>query len=286
MSAPRIFDRRLYARRRARAARSLASADFLHRRAMADVVDRLETATRSFPRALFFGASEFIDLLTPACGVGEAIAADMAVPRLAGREGLRLAFDEERSPVAPASLDLVVSLLSLHAANDPVGAFAQARASLKPDGLFIAVMFGERTLEGMRRAFYEAETRLAGGAGPRVAPFASVRDIGGALQRAGFALPVADVDRVDVAYRSPGRLIAALRKMGETNALIDGRRPLRRDAAAAALAALQEMGRERFDLITATGWAPATSQPRPLAPGSASASLARAVRDATPEGDV
>lgn len=276
---PAIFNRRLYAQRRARAGRSFAAHDFLHRRAMEDVVDRLETVTRDFPRALLYGVGALKSALTPACGVGEIIEADLAAERLIS-PGAALVFDEERAPFTPQSFDLIVSLLTLHAVNDPVGALAQMRLALKPDGLLVAVLFGEETLGELRAALYESESDIAGGVSPRIAPFASVRDLGGALQRAGFALPVADLDRVRVRYQTPERLLRDLRGFGETSCLAGRGRGLRRDVLTGAL---QRLGPERtatFDLITLTAWAPHPGQPKPLKPGSAKRSLAQAVRDA------
>lgn len=278
MAPKPIFDRSRVAASRARAAGGFAAHDFLHRRAMADIVDRLESTRRSFGRALFYGAGGVEDLLTPGAKVGAAVFADLAPERLApGRPGLL--FDEERSPLAPASFDLIVSLLTLHAANDLVGALVQHRLALKPDGLFIAALFAEETLSRWRRALLAAESQATGGAAMRVAPFAGVKDLGQALQRAGFALPVADLDSVRVAYSSPERLLADLRGMGET-ALLAPRAPLLgrrvRDAAFAAFA--DGGGEERFDIVYLTGWAPHESQMRPLRPGSARASLEAAVR--------
>ncbi len=273
---PRIFDRRLYARRRARAAKTIAAHDFLHARAMADIVDRLETVTRSFPRALFYGVGDLKRLLTAKAGVGEIIEAEFAARRLCGPGGL--AFDEEASPFAPESFDLIVSLLTLHAANDPVGALAQMRMALKPDGLLIAVLFGEETLKELRAALYESEAELTGGVAPRIAPFASVRDLGGALQRAGFALPVVDADAVKVRYGEPMRLFADLRGMGETNCLTRRGRGVTRAVISGAAARLAAQETVSFDLVTLTGWAPHPAQQKPLKPGGATHSLEAAVR--------
>lgn len=273
---PAIFDRRLYARRRDRAARTFAGHDFLHRRAMADVVDRLESVTRNFPRALFYGVGALKTMLTEKAGVGEIVEADFARSRLAGAG---VVFDEEASPFAPETFDLAVSLLTLHASNDLIGALAQMRVSLKPDGLLIAVLFGEETLRELRAALYESETAISSGVSPRVAPFASVRDLGQALQRAGLALPVADVDRVEVRYRAPERLLADLQGMGETTSLKDRGRNLRRDVLRAALETLgAQHAATTFDLVTLTGWAPHPGQPNPLKPGSATHSLERAIK--------
>jgi SAM-dependent methyltransferase len=272
---PRIFDRRLYRRRRARAAASFGAHDFLHRRAMADVVDRLESVNSDFPHALFYGVGGLTTMLTEKAGVGRIIEADLAAARLAGAG---VTYDEEAAPFAPAAFDLVVSLLTLHAANDLIGALTQIRLSLKPDGLMIAVLFGEETLRELRAAFHESEAAIAGGVSPRVAPFASVRELGAALQRAGFAMPVADVDRVDVRYRAPDRLLADLRRIGETNCLADRGRALRRDALYAAMERISAQS-TTFDLVTITGWAPGPGQPTPLKPGSATRSLERAISE-------
>ncbi|MEX0644528.1 MAG: methyltransferase domain-containing protein, partial [Parvularculaceae bacterium] len=186
--------------------------------------------------------------------------------------------DEERGPFAPQSVDLVVSLLTLHDANDIVGALAQHRAALKPDGLFLAALFGEETLLELKEAFYAAEAELSGGVSPRIPPFSGVRDLGQALQRAGFALPVVDVDKVAVRYGEPLRLLKDLRGMGESASLQARSRPLGRTLLARALRRFAERGVAHFDIVYLTGWAPHASQQKPLAPGSATGSLADAVR--------
>lgn len=277
-AAPQIFDRRLIRLRRARSAKRFSEFDFLHRRAMADVIDRLETVKRDFPRAVFAGAGAQADRLTPACGVETLIHLDAAPNRL-GAAGLRLATEEETLPLATQSIDLFVSLLTLHGANDLVGALAQIRAALRPDGLFVAAAFGEETLSRLRNALYTAETEVTGGVSARIAPFATIQDFGQALARAGFAMPVVDVDKTEVRYETPARLVADLRGMGETGALANRPAPLRRDVFAKA-AALFEIagGTERFDIVYLTGWAPAPGQPKPLKPGSANRSLKDAVR--------
>ncbi|MGE0408531.1 MAG: class I SAM-dependent methyltransferase [Amphiplicatus sp.] len=278
MPPPEIFDRTRLRHAREKTAPLFHAHDFLHRRAMADIVDRLESVTRSFERAAFYGVGELVDLLTPECGVGWTLHADLAAERTDGRRPALVA-DEERSPFAPESLDLVVSLLTLHDANDLVGALAQWRAALKPDGLFIAALFGEETLCELKSALYRAESELAGGVSPRLPPFASLKDLGSALQRAGFALPVADLDHVTVRYGEPLRLLKDLKGMGETNALKTRARPLGRRAIAQTLRQFAaEGGAARFDIVYLTGWAPHESQPVPLKPGSARRSLAEAVR--------
>lgn len=280
-SPPQIFDKRLYARRRARAARRFGDFDFLHRRAMEDIAERLEIVKRRFAVAAFDGAGGLLNLLTPACEVGDIVAMDSALERLP-QSGLRLAADAEALPFAPQRLDLFVSLLTLHTANDLVGALAQARMALKPDGLFIAAVFGEGTLGALRRALYAAEAELAGGVSARIAPFAAIQDYGQALSRAGFALPVVDVDKISVTYDDPFNLLRDLRGMGETGALASRPAALRRDVLMRAMALFAEAGGvEKFEIVYLTGWAPHESQQKPLQPGSAKMALKDAIKGAS-----
>ncbi len=246
---------------------------------MEDIVDRLETVKRDFPRGLFDGAGRLTELLTPACGVSEVFSMDSAKARLRGSP-LAFVADPELLPLRPQSLDLFVSLLTLHTANDLVGALAQAHAALKPDGLFLAAVFGEGTLQNLRNALYTAETELAGGVSPRFAPLAAIQDLGQALTRASFALPVTDIEKVSVTYETPERLLQDLRGMGETSSLARRSAPLRRGVAGRMLEIIASAGgREKFDIIYLTGWAPHESQQKPLKPGSAKSSLADAVRN-------
>lgn len=280
-SPPRIFDKRLYARRRARAAKRFSAFDFLHRRAMEDIVERLEIVKRRFPVAAFDGAGGLLNMLTPACDVGDVVALDPAPARLPP-SGLRLAADPEALPFAPHSLDLFVSLLTLHTANDLVGALAQARMALRPDGLFIAAVFGEETLGSLRRALYAAEAELTGGVSARVSPFAAIQDYGQALHRAGFALPVVDIDKVSVRYDEPFKLLRDLRGMGETGTLTNRPGALRRDVLLRAMALFAEAGgAEKFEIVYLTGWAPHESQQKPLKPGSAKMALKDAIKGAS-----
>lgn len=214
--------------------------------------------------------------------LGLVISADAAPALLANGPGI--VCDPEAWPFAAQSLELVVSMLTLHWANDLPGALVQARLSLQPDGLFLGVLFGARTLQELRECLLAAEAEIAGAASLRIAPLVEIRDLGGLLQRAGFALPVTDSDLVTVRYASPLALLHDLRAMGETAAFADPAPPLRRDVLLRALALYQERfsdadGRVRasFDLLTATGWAPHESQQKPLPPGSAKASLAQAL---------
>jgi SAM-dependent methyltransferase len=196
-----------------------------------------------------------------------------------------VALDEERLPFAGAGLDLVVSTLGLHWTNDVVGALVQARLALKPDGLFIGALLGGATLTELRQSLTAAEAEILGGAGSRVSPFADPADAAALLQRAGFALPVADVDRVMVSYAHPLRLLADLRQMGETSVLSERHpKPLTR----ALIGRMSEIYLERFgdsagrvpatfEILTLTGWAPHESQPQPREPGAARRRLAEAL---------
>lgn len=278
LQPPHLFDHRLYAKRRERSAKQFADYDFLHRRAMTDIVDRLESVNRNFPRALFYGVGDLASMLTPACAVGEIVHGDLALSRL-GDDRQRVVFAEDAAPFALQSFHLIVSLLTLHNSNDLIGALAQMRAQLKPDGLLIAVLFGEETLSALKAALYRAETAVSGGVSARVAPFAAVRDLGACLQRAGFALPVADMDSVKVQYENPARLFSDLRGMGETSILKERAKPMTRKLFAQSISEFSDSGGEaRFDLIYLTGWAPHESQQQPLKPGSAKASLEEAIK--------
>ncbi|MFN9032426.1 MAG: methyltransferase domain-containing protein [Alphaproteobacteria bacterium] len=289
-SPPRIFDRDLLRRRLDRAAPGYAGADFLKRRAAGDIVMRLEAIMRDFPRAVDLGARNgaFAQALADsdaAPRVGLLVEADLSGRMLSGRSGMRVQADEERLPFAAASLDLIVSSLSLHWANDVIGALVQARLALKPDGLCIGALFGGATLTELRQALTAAELELTGGAGPRVSPFADPSDAAGLLQRAGFALPVADVDRVTVRYDHPLKLMADLRRMGETSVLAERHpRPLTRRVLARAFEIYARDfadpdGRlpATFEILTLTGWSPSETQQKPLRPGSAKVRLADAL---------
>jgi len=245
---PRIFDRKAIALHRARAAR-IGGDPFLANEAADGLSARLTGITRQFPR----------------------------------RMELVLGDDEHVETSEP--LDLLTSVLTLHSVNDLPGVLVQAKRALKPDGLFLATMFGGETLTELRQSLAAAEIEIKGGVSPRVSPFADVRDLGGLLQRAGFALPVADVERTVVRYSEVFSLVRDLRVMGETNALMErSRKPMRRDMLAAALAHYAEHFsdgdgklRATFDIVYLTGWAPHESQQQPLKPGSAKTRLADAL---------
>ncbi len=245
---------------------------------------------RGFPLAVDLGARDggFARALAASAAagrVGTLIETDLSGRMLTGRAGLFVQADEEALPFAPESLDLVVSSLALHWVNDLPGALIQIRRALKPDGLLIAAVLGGSSLTELRQSLLAAEAELSGGAGLRVSPFADTFDAAGLLQRAGFALPVADVDRLTVRYAHPLKLLADLKAMGETNVLVErARQPLSKAVLARACAIYAERfsdpdGRVRasFDIITMTGWAPHPDQQQPLKPGSAQMRLADAL---------
>jgi SAM-dependent methyltransferase len=285
LTVPDLFDRKLIGLRQERALKAGMS-DFLLRRAGEEIVERLGATRRSFAPVLTIGAVPGV--LSEALGTfGEGPHIEMATREalLPSGAGLKLCGEEELLPFRDGSLGLIVSGLTLHFANDLPGALVQFRRALKPDGLFLGAVLGGQTLFELRQAFIDAETELEGGASPRVAPMADVRDYGALLQRAGFALPVVDADLVTVTYASPLGLIRDLRGMGATNALVSRRKTfLRRTTLLRALEIYHERfpaegGRVRtsFEIIYLTGWAPHESQQKPLRPGSAAARLADAL---------
>jgi SAM-dependent methyltransferase len=265
---PRIFDAKAYTQRRARAAR-IGAASFLAQEAGEQLAGRLGAVNREFSHGLDIGSRP----------------EGFSAIRSFATQWEHTSFQDEKLSVAPESFDVATSMLSLHAVNDLPGALIQIRRALKPDGLFIAALFGGETLRELREAFAAGECEIAGGASPRVSPFADVRDMGALLQRAGFALPVADMERTTVRYREFSTLIADLRALGETNALAErSRKALRRDVLESALANYaarhaEPDGRLRatFDIVYLTAWAPHASQQKPLAPGSARQKLADAL---------
>jgi SAM-dependent methyltransferase len=277
--APLIFDRKLLRLRQARA-RRLGPVTFLAEQVAQDLAERLRAVVRTFPIA--------IDLGSPGDTVQRVLAHEPALGRLvsvkasAGETGCMVVADEELLPCADASIDLAVSVLALHTVNDLPGTLVQVRRALKPDGLFLAALLGGDTLTELRQSFALAEAEIMDGVSPHVAPFGDVRELGALLQRAGFALPVADVDRVTVRYSSVFSLMHDLRGMGATNVLVERRRqPLRR----ATLLRMAQLYAERFadpdgklratfDIVWLSGWVPHSSQQQPLRPGSARTRLA------------
>jgi NADH dehydrogenase [ubiquinone] 1 alpha subcomplex assembly factor 5 len=283
---PAVFDRRLLRQRRERVAPALDGFDFLIREAAARLVERLGDVRRAFSLALELGChtGQLAAALHGSAQVGRLIQADLAYDMVRRAPGERLVADEEALPLGPGRLDLVLSCFSLHWVNDLPGALAQIRYALKPDGLFLAIMPGGTTLFELRESLMRAELEITGGAGPRVSPFIDVRDAGMLLQRAGFALPVVDVDTITVTYDHPLRLLAELRGMGEASVLAPPSRNLGRSTLPLACELYRQLfggadGRipATFQLLTMSGWAPDPRQPKPIRRGSGQVHLAEAL---------
>lgn len=269
------------AHKRRALAHPVDGADFLMRRTAEDLADRLAAVERRFGKAavLFCQTAAAAEMIAQSGKVADIVRVETDAAFLNGSAGLIAPL--ETVPFEPESLDLAVSLLSLQAMNDIPGMLIQIRRALRPDGLFLGAFAGAGTLFELRESLLAAETELYGGASPRVIPFTDVRDAGALLQRAGLALPVADVETVTVRYASLFGLIADLRAMGETSALTDrSRRPGSRKLFARAAEIYVERfsdpdGRVRasFSIVWMSGWAPDASQQKPLKPGSAKVSL-------------
>ena len=281
MGQMQVFDRGLVRRRRDRAADSVARVAPILEDCADRLLDRLDDTTRRFSRALDLGGRGVVAPRLAARGIPFVVSADLSARMAARAGGLAVAADEEFLPFAPESFDLVVASLSLHWVNDLPGALIQIRRALAPDGLFLASLPGLGTLQPLREALAAAETELRGGLSPRISPFPELRDAAGLLQRAGFALPVADQEEVPIAYRSALGLLADLRAAGEANAVLaaDRRIPPRAlfPMAAAALPQGAEGIMPGLRLLVLTGWAPHDSQQKPARPGSATARLADAL---------
>jgi SAM-dependent methyltransferase len=279
-SPPIIFDRPSYRARRERAAKA-GETSFLVDMALSAISERVAAVNRRFVNALDLGShysasSTLAGLAKSWTHAGPASSFD--------KWGPTVVTDEETLPFADQSFDLIVSALSLHAVNDLPGALHQICRALKPDGLFMAAMFGGDTLMELRQAFARAETEIRGGVSPRVAPFADIRDLGGLMQRAGFALPVADVERTTVRYSNLMKLFKDLRSMGETNVLAERTSaPLTRSLLGTVISAYADLFEDQerlpasFEIVFLTGWAPHESQQKPLKPGSAKMRLSEAL---------
>ena len=289
-----LFDQDLIVARKKRAlAQAAPGAAFLAERVAEDLGDRLAAVERRFAEAVA------LHCITP--HAADAIAASGKADRvtrveadaafLGGGEGL--VAPPDRVPLTPQSADLVVSLLSLHEANDVPGQLIQIRRTLRPDGLFLGALAGGGTLAELRDSLLAAETETSGGAAPRVMPFADVREAGALLQRAGFALPVADVDTITVRYDTMFGLLRDLRAMGATSALAERpRRPARRELFRRAAELYAERHSDRdgrvratFSIVWLSGWAPHVSQQQPLKPGSATVRLADVLGDRSGDPD-
>ncbi|WP_440958994.1 methyltransferase domain-containing protein [Oceanicaulis sp. LC35] len=285
---PALFDRRLLARRRNRAAREFQAYDFLHARAADDLLDRVESVTRDFDTCLVLGGGGAIgralkDRPGAQAKIKHLIETDLS-PDMARLSDVTAAcLDEERLPIAPQSVDMVISCLNLHWTNDIVGALIQINHALKPDGFFAGALLGGATLTELRQSFQKVTDEDP--APRRVSPFADTVDMAGLLSRSGFTLPVSDVDRVKARYGNAFVLMRDLRAMGETNALYDrprtpGTKSLFVKTAEAYAEAFAEADGKipaTFEIIHFAGWAPHPDQPKPKRPGSAQVSLAEAL---------
>lgn len=285
--AAEIFDRRLQRRWLARHRAVVGAGDFLRRQVAGDLAGRLSVVARRFEHGLLIGAG--------ATAAAPALAQSGKIERLTigepilelaqGRSSSTVVLDGEALPFASQSFDLVVSLLDLQQVNDLPGALVQLRHILKPDGLLLASLIGGASFTELARAFAIAESEVLGGISPHVAPMVDVRDLGQLLQRAGFALPVADLDRLNLTYVSPLAMMRELRGLGLGNALIArSKRPMRRGVLAALDGAYRgessgPHGRiaATIEILTATAWSPGPNQQQPLRPGSARARLADAL---------
>lgn len=282
-----LFDRRLLRARRDRFAAEIGAHEALLAYVADEITERVAIMLRHFPLALDLGAYRGLlgRKIAALPSVGDVIYAESAFALAALCPRPALVCDEDLLPLKNASLNLVVSGLALHRVNDLPGALIQIRRALAPDGLFMAALLGTRSLHELRQALIEAEAEAQGGASPRIAPFADVREYGALLQRAGFALPVADTETLTLAYDSPRALMAEIRALGGGNVLMArSKAPLPRHM----LARAEALYRERhsrpdgkvtasFEIVYLSGWAPHASQQQPLKPGSAAARLADAL---------
>ncbi|MDI1283073.1 MAG: methyltransferase domain-containing protein [Reyranella sp.] len=282
-----VFDRAVLRQRRDRAARDWDRQAFLKREIAERLVERLDDVRRNFDLALDLGChgDEVAAALGDRTSVGQLIRSDLGFAFARRAAGPAVVADEEALPFAPQSFDLVLSAMSLHWVNDLPGTLIQIGRMLKPDGLFLGAMLGGGTLWQLRQALAAAESEIEGGLSPRVSPFADLRDAAGLLQRAGFALPVADGETIEVDYESALALMRDLGAMGEGNLVVERRRGMARRAT---LLRAAEIYSERFalpsgrvaasfEVLFLHGWAPHASQPKPLKPGSAAHRLAEAL---------
>lgn len=292
VTQPILFDRTLLRQRRSRAAAGFQESAFLKDEVAIRLIERLNEINRNFPVVADLGCHSggLGRLMASELHPQSLISIDLSSAMARQASGYTIVASEEALPLKPAGFDLITSALSLHWVNDLPGTLSQIFQALQPDGLFLAALFGGETLFELRHCLMEAELAVTGGASPRISPFTDIKTGGALLQRAGFALPVADIERIDIEYSSPLKLLADLRAMGETNALMDRHKaPMRRAMLMQAMALYQEKftkpgGRvaASFDVLWLTGWHPHASQQKPLKPGSGKISLADTL---APKGD-
>jgi len=285
-----VFDRKMVREHRNRAARTWQDFDFLHKEVAERLCERLDDVVRDFPLALDIGChgGEIGELMNGRSKIGHLIQCDLSegmIERAKDKGASSLVADEETLPFAAGKFDLIMSNLSLHWVNDLPGALLQINRCLKPDGLFIATMFGIESLRELRQSLSDAEMEVDGGLSPRISPFADVRDAGMLLQRAGFTLPVVDADAITVSYENPLKLMKDLKGMGENNKVLERRKNLTKRSLIfkAAQRYMEEFRDEdgripaTFQVMFLTAWKADPSQPQPLKPGAATTSLADAL---------
>jgi SAM-dependent methyltransferase len=286
---PQIFNRKLLIQHRERAAADVHSVDFLFKEAAKNLADNLLDIKRDFPKVL--NLSSHSGAMAGYLQQDFIIHQDLSAKMLDHVSGMKICGDEELIPIKEESLDLIISCLGLHWVNDLPGSFIQIKRSLKPDGMFMAAIFGGETLNELRTAFTKAEIQITGGLSPRISPFPDIKDIGALLQRAGFALPVVDMDRITVNYPDAFTLMKELRKMGESNILFKRSKIFSSKALMMEVVKnyqeifANEQGRipATFDILYISGWAPHESQQKPLKPGSATMNLADALGKNPPQ---
>jgi len=279
----KIFDRKSLRHHRDRASATLGDHDFLFREVAERLLDRLDDITHDFPTAVDLGSRTGIvrEVLGQRGKVETLVQCDLSSAMAAQSGPLSLVGDEEYLPFREGSLDLALSCLNLHWVNDLPGALLQIRKALKPDGLFLAALFGGETLKELRESFEQGELSAEGGVSPRISPFTRVEDLGQLLQRAGFALPVVDLDTITVSYGDVLKLFADLRGMGESNAIAERRKGLTKRATLMATVDqyinrhTDEDGRvpATFQVLFVTAWSPSPTQQQPLKPGAPASHL-------------
>jgi SAM-dependent methyltransferase len=286
---PLLFDRKLLQMRRNRSASNIHKYDFMVQRAFDDICDRVESVTRNFESALIIGGGPSVQDMVKNRLLSKKldwwVQGDISTKIASALQTRAMVLDEERLPLAENCVDLVLAPLGLHWTNDLPGTLVQINTALKPDGFFATAMFGGSSLTELRQSLMAAETEIRSGASARISPYAGTFDLAALLQRAGFAMPVADIDRVTVRYDNAFALMKDLRGMGETSVLAD--RP-RTPATKRLFLRMAEIYAERFsdpdgriratfEIIHAAGWAVHPDQPQPKRPGSATARLADAL---------
>ena len=285
----RVFDRELIKSRRDKTAHNFHDYDFLVREVSNHLIDNLQDIKRSYNTILNMNVS--VDQLEEQFQESLIIHQDLSRPMLAQKSGKRIQADEELFPFKNNSLELILSCLTLHWINDLPGTLKQIFNALKPDGLFLGAMFGGDTLNELRSAMMKAELEIRGGVSPHVSPFVDVRDAGALMQRAGFALPVVNTERITVTYSDAFALMKELKAMGENNALVNRYKGLSSKTMMMETAKIyheqyaNDKGRipATFDIIYLQGWAPHESQQKPLKPGSAKMSLKDALGKFPPQ---